>query len=217
MASRRRSNVTYLIVLADTSLEINDSPASLVQPLALTFHQLFSLLCIAVEEPRLNFRLFVFKRDIARHDVTVVEHLRHVRVPATVVQNQSIDEPRVCSHIFLHGHGLHSIQVEWFVWDIDALDGIHHSRRELFCQFRVELGAQGGAGHAFQQFAVLDHVQLRDLEVIEELDDGVASNVETIHQDAGMQAFGSVAFGLSHEFSAEQDRRGGSISSDIIL
>lgn len=153
-----KSNVTYLIIFADTSLEINDSPTPLIQPLAFTFHQLFSLLCITVEETRLNFRLFVFKRDIARHDVTLVEHLRHVRVPTTVVQNQSIDKSRICSHIFLHGHGLHSIQVERFFRYVDALNGIDHSRCELFGQFRVEFGAQGGAGHAFQQFAVLNHV-----------------------------------------------------------
>mmetsp|Transcript_4365 Transcript_4365/g.8019 ORF Transcript_4365/g.8019 Transcript_4365/m.8019 type:complete len:233 (+) Transcript_4365:492-1190(+) len=98
-----------LSFLADVSLKVNDEFAPFIQPFAFTFHQLFSFLGIAIKESRLHFCLFIFKRDIARHDVTICQRRWHVGMTSSMIQDNSVNETRIRREFSLHRHDFNSI------------------------------------------------------------------------------------------------------------
>ena len=234
-------------ILADRSLEIDDRTAPLVEPLALGLHELLALLGIGVEETGLDLRLLVLKGYVARHDVAVVQHLGHVGMASAVIEDEAIDEARVGAHLLLHVHDLDPMQVEGrvhgaaavhivlHVVDVaivarlllllfggDALDGIHHGLGHLLGQLVIELGLEGGGGDAPEQVAVLDGRFAAlppdgDLELVEEFQGGVAGDVVSVRDDAGVQALGGVSVGLPQELAAKEDGRGGSVARDVVL
>jgi hypothetical protein len=53
--------------------------------------------------------------------------------------------------------------------------------------------------------------------LFEEGEGGIAGNVESVGDDAGMEALGGVAVGLFEEFSREEDGGGGAVSGDFVL
>lgn len=231
-----------LPLLADRSLEINDRTAPLVEPLALGLHELLALLGIGVEETGLDLRLLVLKGYVARHDVAVVQHLGHVGMTSAVIEDEAIDEARVGAHLLLHVHDLNPLQVEGCVHgavhivhvvDVatitrllllggDALDGIHHGLGHLLGQLVIELGLEGGGGDAPEQVAVLDGRFAvlpadGDLELVEEFQGGIAGDVVSVRDDAGVQALGGVSVGLPQELAAKEDGRRGSVTRDVVL
>ena len=232
-----------LALLADRSLEIDDRTAPLVEPLALGLHELLPLLGIGVEETGLDLRLLVLKGHVARHDVAVVQHLGHVGMTSAVVEDEAIDEARVGAHLLLHVHDLDPMQVEGrvhgaavhivHVVDVafisrllllggDALDGVHHGLGHLLGQLVIELGLEGGGGDAPEQVAVLDGRLAvlpadGDLELVEEFQGGIAGDVVSVRDDAGVQALGGVSVGLPQELAAEEDGRRGSVTRDVVL
>ena len=56
-----------------------------------------------------------------------------------------------------------------------------------------------------------------DLEVVEEFEGGIAGNVESVGNDAGVEALGGVALGLFEEFAAEEDGGGCAVSCYLVL
>ena len=229
-----------LPLLAHRPLEVDDRAAPLVEPLALGLDELLPLLGVGVEEAGLDLGLLVLEGDVARHDVAVVEDLGHVGMAAAVVEDEAVDEARVGAHLLLHVHDLDALQVEGggegAVHDLhvvgvsalgvllggDALDGVHHGLGHLLGQLVVELGLERGGGDAPEQVAVLDGrlavlAADGDLELVEEFEGGVAGDVVSVRDDAGVQPLGGVSVGLPKELAAKEDGRRGSVSRDVVL
>lgn len=232
-----------LPLLADRSLEIDDRTAPLVEPLALGLHELLAFLGIGVEEAGLDLRLLVLKGHVARHDVAAVQDLGHVGMTSAVIEDEAIDEARVGAHLLLHVHDLDPVQVEGCVHgavhnvhvvDVailtarllllggDALDGIHHGLGHLLGQLVIELGLEGGGRDAPEQVAVLDGrfavlPSDGDLELVEEFHGGIAGDVVSVRDDAGVQALGGVSVGLPQELAAEEDGRRGPVTRNVVL
>jgi len=232
-----------LPLLAHRPLEVDDRAAPLVEPLALGLDELLPLLGVGVEEAGLDLGLLVLEGDVARHDVAVVEDLGHVGMAAAVVHDEAVDEARVGAHLLLHVHDLDALQVEGggegAVHDLhvvvvavsalglllggDALDGVHHGLGHLLGQLVVELGLERGGGDAPEQVAVLNRrlailaAADGDLELVEEFEGGIAGDVVSVRDDAGVQPLGGVSVGLPKELAAKEDGRRGSVSRDVVL
>lgn len=56
-----------------------------------------------------------------------------------------------------------------------------------------------------------------EFELLEELKGGIAGDIESVGDDAGMKAFGGVAVGLFEEFSREEDCGCGAVSGYFVL
>mmetsp|Transcript_21367 Transcript_21367/g.35343 ORF Transcript_21367/g.35343 Transcript_21367/m.35343 type:complete len:239 (+) Transcript_21367:714-1430(+) len=191
-----------LSVSTNASLEINDLLASLIQPLALRLNQLFSFIRIGIKESTGHFRLFVFKSDIARHDMALIQNLRHIRMTTTVIQDNAIDKTTVGSQLAFHGNDFHTVQINGRVGFRHAGYGTHDRLRQGGSQIRVEFGLERGAGHVAEQIGIGQGVFLGDGKVLEKFQGGVAGNFQTIDQDARVQAFAGVAFCLTEQFTA---------------
>mmetsp|Transcript_1708 Transcript_1708/g.3815 ORF Transcript_1708/g.3815 Transcript_1708/m.3815 type:complete len:224 (+) Transcript_1708:813-1484(+) len=134
-------------LLTHRSFEIHNLPTPLVQPLSFALDQLLTLLGVRVEETTLHLRLFVFEGDIARHDVTIVQHLGHIRMSPAMIQHQPIHESRIRPHLALHCHNLHHIQIHRRLGRIlgnDALHGVHDGVGDLIREIVLQFGFEGG-------------------------------------------------------------------------
>jgi len=93
----------------------------------------------------------------------------------------------------------------------------------LLGQLVVELGLERGGGDAPEQVAVLDGRLVAvlptdgDLELVEEFEGGIAGDVVSVRDDAGVQPLGGVSVGLPKELAAKEDGRRGSVSRDVVL
>mmetsp|Transcript_4838 Transcript_4838/g.12157 ORF Transcript_4838/g.12157 Transcript_4838/m.12157 type:complete len:574 (-) Transcript_4838:48-1769(-) len=215
-----------LPLLAHRSLEIHHLPAPFVEPLPLALHELLPLLGRGVEESALDLRLLVLEGDVARHDVAVGQDLGHVGVPPPVIQYEAVDEARVGPHLATHRHDLDHVQVHGRLRDVlrhDAPDRVDDGIGDLLGEVVLELRLERRRRQAPQEVAiVLDPPAgvvggAIDLELVEELDRGVARDVESLGDDARMQALGGVPLGLFEELAAEEDRGGRSVSRYLVL
>ena len=131
-----------LAVLANGPLEVHDLTAPLVEPLPLALDEPLALLGGAVEEATLDLRLLVLEGHVARHDVTVRQDLRHVRMTAAVIEHDAVDEAGIGPELALHGHDLDHVQVHggFAVVGHNALDGVHDRVGYLLGEVVLELG-----------------------------------------------------------------------------
>jgi len=87
------NNKVLISSIAEFTFELNDLHNLIVSELSLTGNELFALISVGPEESGVNFGLLVLERDVEAHDVAVLKEAGHVRVSATVVENQTLDEP----------------------------------------------------------------------------------------------------------------------------
>ncbi len=158
----------------------------------------------------------------------------------SVIQHESIDESGIGPHLALHGHDFDHVEIERRRIQIgrnDALNGVDDGIGDFVGEVMFQFGFEGGGGEAAEEFAISDDLisavfifvfffvfdgvgglgSVADFELVEELNGGVAGDVEAVGNDAGVEALGGVAVGLFEEFAAEEDGRGGAVSGDFIL
>ena len=58
-------------------------------------------------------RLLILQRDVERQDESVLNTLRHIRVPCSVVHDQTPNKLRVGIRLVLHLHDFNHVQINW--------------------------------------------------------------------------------------------------------
>lgn len=163
----------------------------------------------------MDARLLVLERDVEGEDEAVLEALGHIRMAGSVVQHQSLDEPRVRVGHVLHLHQLDHVQVDGLELALlarnarrlaDRKDRIDNRLSERLRKRLVHLGRQAGVGD-------LDEGLVRGsggsgggrgeghFERVEERGEGVFGDFEAVGEDAGVDTFGSVSQGLVQELA----------------
>ncbi|EPE05131.1 hypothetical protein F503_03736 [Ophiostoma piceae UAMH 11346] len=199
---------------ADLLLEVDDLLELRVDEAALGLDELVALVGRGVEEARVDLGLLVLEADVECEDEGVLDTLGHVGVARAVVEGQAADELGLGGDAVLHLHDLDHVQVGLGGGLVDGEDSVDDVGRELVGEGGVELGGQGGAGHGQQQLAV---DLLGQLELVEEREGLDLGNLETVGDDAGVQALGDVAVGLLQQLADEQHNRGGAVAADVVL
>lgn len=143
-----------LRVTADLSLQLDNLLQLLVHKLALRLDQLLSLLSRAVEESRVNLRLFVLQRHVEGENKGILDALGHIGVAGSVIHDQTTNQTGVGLAPVLHGHDLDHVQINGLVLAVDGQNGINNSLSQGIGQGAVDLGAEGSTGNRHQQLAI---------------------------------------------------------------
>ena len=77
----------------------------------------------------MDLGLFIFERNIQCHNIAFAKFGGHVRVPGTVIKNESLDQLGFSGHLVLHVHNLNHMEIG----PIFFLDG-EDSIDDDFCQ-----------------------------------------------------------------------------------
>ena len=115
-------------LVAHEVFQLNDLLALRIREPALGLDQLFPLFSGRVEEARvdlarqrqsvsadstsLHVRFLVFQADVQSENVCVLDAFGHIRMPRTMIQDQTADELRFRGSSVLHLHDLHHVQVD---------------------------------------------------------------------------------------------------------
>jgi hypothetical protein len=148
-------------LVADVLLELDNLFELGVDEAALGFDELLALFGRGVEEARVDLGLFVFERDVKGEDVGVLEAFGHVRVPGTVIEDETTDETGVGVVLVLHLHDLDHVQVDRLKLGLrcrdrggaigdgaeaDGEDGIDNGCGKRASEAGVDLGREGSIG-----------------------------------------------------------------------
>uniref|UniRef100_A0A8W7PAJ3 Uncharacterized protein n=1 Tax=Anopheles coluzzii TaxID=1518534 RepID=A0A8W7PAJ3_ANOCL len=204
----------FVRTVAHLALQLDHLLHPILDEFSLGQHELFALLRRLIEEARVDLRLFVLHRHVARENVRIFHALRHVRVASTVVHHDTLHQLRVRGRLVLHLHQLDHVQIDRFTLRADGQHRIDAHVRQQIGQIRVHLGAERGARNVEQIFPV--HLnRVGDLfENVQRLQPGL---VEPVRDDARMQPVRDVQVGLLQQLANDQHDRGGSVPGHIVL
>jgi len=205
-------------VLADDLLLEGDDLVNLVvSELALSSNKLLALCGGLVHHGGVDHGLLVLERDVAHEDVSVLRALGHVGVSGAVIKDKTVDEAGVSGGTVAHVHDLDHVKI-----DLAGVGGVTEGEHgldddlgEVVSEVEGHLGAERGASNIEE--LVLSHLLHIGLELIEELESDLASLLEALGEHARVQALGADTFSLGHELAGEENGRGGTVTSDVIL
>jgi hypothetical protein len=136
-------------------LELDNLLQSVVDESSFRFDQLLPLLGGRVEESRVylairqlspavqgtgSLRFLVFKRYVQGKDEGILNLLWHIRMPSSVIHDQTPDQLSIGIRLVLHLHDLNHVQINrlrGFFTALNGEDGIDDISSEALCQLGV--------------------------------------------------------------------------------
>mmetsp|Transcript_12506 Transcript_12506/g.31646 ORF Transcript_12506/g.31646 Transcript_12506/m.31646 type:complete len:388 (+) Transcript_12506:2521-3684(+) len=203
------------VVAAHLVLQLDDLVHPLVRVHPLRRHHLLPLLGVAVEEATVHLTLLVLERDVAGQDEAVLVVLLHVRVPRAVVQHKPVHKPGVRGHLVLHVHDLNHVQIQGLVGDLDGENGVGDVVGELVRDGLLQLGAERRVGDAAELLPVVAVDGL--LHLLDVGERGLLRDLETFHEDPGVEALVQVLLGLLQQLADHQHGGGRAVAGDVVL
>ena len=142
-------------LITDGILELDNLLQSVIDESSFRFDQLLSLLGRRVEESRVDLagyqlspnvpgvsslRFLVFERYVQGKDEGILDLLWHIRMPSSVIHDQTPDQLSIGIRLVLHLHDLDHVQINrlWRLFTtLNSEDGIDDISSETLCQLGV--------------------------------------------------------------------------------
>jgi hypothetical protein len=117
-------------------LELDNLLQSIINESSLGLDKLLPLLGWRIEKSRVDLaddqlpswpnggslRFLVFKRNVQREDESILDLFRHIRMPSSVIHDQTPDQLSIGIRLVLHFHDLNHVQVDRLGRIFTALD-----------------------------------------------------------------------------------------------
>jgi hypothetical protein len=87
-----------------------------------------------------SLRFLVFERYVQGEDESILDLLWHIRMPSSVIHDQTPDQLGIGIRLVLHLHDLDHVQINWlrrFFTALNSEDGINDISSEVLCQLGV--------------------------------------------------------------------------------
>lgn len=142
-------------LITDGILELDNLLQSVVDKSSLRFDQLLPLLGGRVEESRVDLaihelsptvqgagslRFLVFERYVQSEDESILDLLGHIRMPSSVIHDQTPNQLSIGIRLVLHLHDLDHVQINRlgrFFTALNGENGIDDISSETLCQLGV--------------------------------------------------------------------------------